>query len=321
MSWRYLVRRLLQVVPAVGAILVVTFAVIHLAPGDPVVAVASGNGDQAYFDFMRHKFELDKPLPQQFETYVGNVLRGDLGVSFSQGERVAVLIRQRMVPTLLLMGTALALSSLGGLLLGLIAARRPLGLLDLGVSTAALIGYAVPVFWLAQLALLTIAFRTGLFPIQGMTDARADYRGLAHILDVGRHLVLPALALAVSEVALVARVARTGLIQQQGADYVRTAKSKGMSPAGSLLQHALPNALLPVVTVIGGRVGSLFSGAVLVETVFGWPGLGRLLLSATQTRDHPVMLGLVLVVAFSVVLVNLLTDLVYAWIDPRIRYR
>jgi ABC-type dipeptide/oligopeptide/nickel transport system permease component len=133
--------------------------------------------------------------------------------------------------------------------------------------------------------------------------------------------VLPALVLAVSELALVARVARTGLMQQQGADYVRTARMKGLSAGGALLRHALPNALLPVVTVIGTRVGTLFSGAVLVETVFGWPGLGGLLLSAAQNRDHPVMLGLVLLVAFSVVLANLLTDLTYAWIDPRIRYR
>jgi peptide/nickel transport system permease protein len=129
------------------------------------------------------------------------------------------------------------------------------------------------------------------------------------------------LVLAVSEVALVARVARTGLIQEQGADYVRTAKAKGLSPTAALFRHALPNALLPVVTVIGGRVGAIFSGAVLVETVFGWPGLGRLLVSAAGNRDHPVLLGLVLLVAFSVMLVNLLTDLLYAWIDPRIRYR
>jgi peptide/nickel transport system permease protein len=219
------------------------------------------------------------------------------------------------------MGTALVASSVAGVLFGLIAARRPFGLLDFGVSTAALVAYALPVFWLAQLGLLTLAFRFGWFPIQGMTDARAEFTGVAHVLDVAHHLVLPALVLAVSEVALVARVARAGLMQQQGADYVRTAKAKGLSTTGSLLRHALPNAMLPVVTVIGTRVGALFSGAVLVETVFSWPGLGGLLVDAARNRDHPVMLGLVLLVAFSVVLTNLLTDLTYAWIDPRIRYR
>jgi len=249
------------------------------------------------------------------------VFRGDLGVSFAQGQKVSTLIRDRIPATLLLTGTALVASSVGGMVLGLLAARRPLGLTDLAVSTAALVGYALPVFWLAQLALLSLAFRAGWFPIQGMTDARADYTGWAHVFDVVRHLTLPALVLAVSEVALVARVARTGLIQQQTTDYVRTANAKGLSPRGSLLHHALPNAMLPVVTVIGARVGGLLSGAVLVESVFGWPGLGLLLVRAAETRDHPVLLGLVLLVAFSVLVVNLVTDLVYAWIDPRIRYR
>jgi peptide/nickel transport system permease protein len=320
-GWRYVVRRVFQVVPAVAAIFIVTFAVIHLAPGDPVTAIASGNGDQAYFEFMRSKYGLDRPLLEQFGTYVGNVFQGDLGVSFGQGRRVSGLIAERLPATLLLMGSALVVSSVGGVLLGLLAARRPFGVLDLGMSTAALVGYALPVFWLAQLALLTVAFETGWFPIQGMTDARAGNTGLAAMVDVAHHLALPALVLAASEVALVARMTRTGLIQQQGEDYMRTARGKGLSPAGCTTRHALPNALLPVVTVIGSRVGTLFSGAVLVETVFGWPGLGRLHLDAAGTRDHPILLGLVLLVAFSVVLANLLTDLAYALIDPRIRYR
>jgi peptide/nickel transport system permease protein len=320
-GWRYVVRRLLQVVPAVGAILVVTFLVIHLAPGDPVTAVASGNGDKAYYDFMRERFGLDRPLPQQFETYAVNVFKGDLGLSFGQGRPVSELIGERIPATLLLLGSALVLSSVGGVVLGVVAARRPFGLTDLGFSTIALVGYALPVFWLAQLALLTIAFRTGWFPIQGMTDARGTNEGLAAALDVAHHLVLPALVLAASEVALVSRVTRTGLIQQQAQDYVRTAKAKGLSPGTALTRHALPNALLPVVTVIGSRVGTLFSGAVLVETVFGWPGLGRLLLDSANTRDRPVLLGLVLLVAFSVVVANLLTDLLYACVDPRIGYR
>ena len=302
-----------------AVILVVTFAVIQLAPGDPVTAVASGSGDQAYYEFMREKFGLDRPVPQQFGTYVANVLTGDLGESFAQGRRVSELIAERVPATLLLMGTALVLSSVGGIALGLLAARRPLGVVDLGISAVALVGYALPVFWLAQLALLTLAFQTGWFPIQGMTDARAELTGFASIVDTAHHLVLPSLVLAVSEVALVTRVTRAGLMEQQPQGYFRTALAKGLSPAGSLTRHALPNALLPVVTVIGTRVGTLFSGAVLIETVFGWPGLGRLVLTAAETRDHPVLLGTVLLVAFSVVVANLVTDLVYGWIDPRIR--
>ena len=321
MNRRYAVRRLLQVLPAVASILVVTFAIVHAAPGDPVVAVAGESGNEEYYAFMREKFGLDRPLHIQFLTYAGNVLRGDLGVSFVQGQAVSDLILERVPATLLLMGTALLVSTVGGIVLGALAARRPFGPFDLTVSGSALLGYALPSFWLAQLAMLTIAFRTGWFPIQGMTDARADYTGLAHYLDVARHLVLPALVLAASEVALISRMARTGILAEMGSDYVRVAKAKGLSATGALVHHALRNALLPVVTVIGTRIGFLFSGAVLVETVFGWPGLGRLVLSAAQTRDHPLLLGMVLLVAFSLVLANLLTDLVYARVDPRIRYR
>ncbi len=321
MNRRYVLRRLLQVLPAVASILVVTFAVVHAAPGDPVVAVAGESGNEEFYAFMREKFGLDRPLHVQFLTYTGNVLQGDLGVSFVQGQEVSDLIAERVPATLLLMGSALLVSTVGGITLGALAARRPFGPFDLTVSTSALIGYALPSFWLAQLAMLTIAFRTGWFPIQGMTDARADYSGLAHYADVARHLVLPALVLAASEVALVTRIARTGILAEMSSDYVRVAKAKGLSPTGALVHHALRNALLPVVTVVGTRIGFLFSGAVLVETVFGWPGLGRLVLSAAQTRDHPVLLGMVLMVAFSLVLANLLTDLVYARVDPRIRYR
>jgi peptide/nickel transport system permease protein len=318
---RYVVRRLLQVLPAVASILIVTFAVVHAAPGDPVVAVAGESGNEEYYAFMRQKFGLDKPVVEQFWTYTSNVLRGDLGTSFVQGQDVVDLIAERVPATLLLMGSALLVSTLGGVVLGTLAARRPFGPFDLGVSTGALIGYALPSFWLAQLAMLTIAFRTGWFPIQGMTDARADYTGLHHYLDVGRHLVLPALVLAASEVALITRIARTGILAEMDSDYITVAQAKGLSPTGALVHHALRNALLPVVTVVGTRIGFLFSGAVLVETVFGWPGLGRLVLSAAQTRDHPLLLGMVLLVAFSLVLSNLLTDLLYARVDPRIRYR
>lgn len=321
MNRRYVVRRLLQVLPAVASILIVTFVVVHAAPGDPVVAVAGESGNEEYYAFMREKFGLDRPLPQQFLTYAGNVFQGDLGTSFVQGQAVADLIAERLWPTLLLMGSALLVSTIGGILLGALAARRPFGPFDLAVSTTALVGYALPVFWLAQLAMLTLAFRFGWFPIQGMTTARATYTGWAHVADVARHLVLPSLVLAASEVALITRIARTGILAEMDSDYVRVAQAKGLSRSSALLRHALRNALLPVVTVVGTRIGFLFSGAVLVETVFGWPGLGRLVLSAAQTRDHPILLGMVLLVAFSLVLSNLLTDLLYARVDPRIRYR
>lgn len=320
MSGTYLLRRLLQSVPTVAGIVVITFLIIHLAPGDPIVALAGESGNEAYYRFMRAKFGLDRPLPEQFVTYAGNLLSGDLGRSFVHGRSVVSVIGERLPATLLLMGTALVLSSLAGVALGAVAARRPHGPVDSGLSVVALVGYATPVFWLAQLSLLTLAFGAGWFPLQGMTDARGGHTGPAAVLDVAHHLVLPALVLAASELALVVRLTRSGLLQEMGRDYVLSARAKGLSSRRVVVRHALPNALLPVVTVIGARVGFLFAGAVLVETVFAWPGLGRLLLTATQTRDFPVLMGLFLMVSLAVVVANLATDVLYARIDPRVRY-
>lgn len=304
---------------AVAGIIVVTFVLIHAAPGDPAAALAGEGGDPAHIELLRAKFGLDRPLPQQFVTYVGNVVRGDLGTSLVRGRPVAEVVGERVPATLLLMGTALALSSLGGVALGALAARRPYGPLDVTVTTAGLVGYAVPAFWLAQLAVLALGLGAGLVPVQGMTDARAGNTGLAAAADVARHLVLPAAVLAFSELAVVARLARTNLIHVLDQDYVRTARALGAPPSRVVLHHALPNALVPVVTVIGARFGTLFSGAVLVETVFAWPGLGQLLVSSTQTRDYPVLLGLVLLASLSVVCANLVSDLICGRIDPRVR--
>jgi len=319
MSPRYLLRRLAHVVPAVAGILVVAFVVIQAAPGDPVLALAGQHGDAAYHAFIRQKFGLDRPVFEQLFVYAGNVIRGDLGHSWVHGRPVASLVAERLPATLLLMTSALVLSSLAGVLLGVAAARRADRPTDLGVRLAALLGYATPSFWLAQLAALTLALGTGLFPVQGISDARGAWTGWRHALDVLHHLALPALVLAANELALTARLVRAGLVDALGAEYIRTARAKGL-PERAVVRHALRNALLPVVTVIGGRVGMLFTGAVLVETVFAWPGLGQLLLSSVQTRDTPVLLGLFLLVSGAVVVTNLLTDMAYAWLDPRIRY-
>lgn len=321
MSLRYVVRRFLQGGLGVVGVLLITFTLVQLAPGDAVDALATEGSDPAYLDQLRAQLRLDRPLPEQFLAYSTNVLQGNLGRSFVQGGRpVAELIGERLPATLLLMGTALVLSSVVGIVLGSVAARRSSGGFDLGVTAATLAGVAIPVFWLAQLALLAIAYPTGLFPLSGMTDARAEHIGLDYALDVAHHLVLPALVLTMTELALVARVTRTRVRDELGRDYVRTARSKGVSERSTVARHALPNALLPVVTVIGDRVRFLFAGAILTETVFGWPGLGRLLVTAAETRDRPLILGMVLLVAFSVIVANLLTDLVYGLIDPRVRY-
>jgi len=317
---RYLLRRLAQVLPTVAGLLVLNFCIVHLAPGDPVIALGGEHGDAAYYAFLRARFALDRPLPEQLLTYVTNVLRGDLGTSFVHGRSVAGVIAERLPATILLVATALVLSSLAGVGLGTLAARHGRRPADLALNAAALLGYATPSFWLGQMALLSLAVGTGLFPVQGMTDARHPQTGLSHVLDVAHHLALPALVLAVNELALTTRLVRTGLLEALGADYVRTARAKGL-PEGRVIRHALRNVMLPVLTVIGSRAGMFLSGTVLVEVVFAWPGLGRLLLSSLLARDYPVLLGMFLLISFAVVLANLITDLAYARLDPRIRYQ
>ena len=317
---RYLLRRLAQVLPTVAGLLVLNFCIIHLAPGDPVIALGGEHGDAAYYAFLRSRFGLDRPLPEQLLTYVANVLRGDLGTSFVHGRSVARVIAERIPATLLLVFAALALSSVVGVGLGVLAAshrRRPT---DTAVNAVTLVGYATPPFWLGQVALLLLAVGTGWFPVQGMTDARGQRAGLAHLLDVLHHLALPVLVLTLSELALTTRLVRTGLLEAFESDYVRAARAKGL-PEASVVRHALRNVMLPVITVIGSRAGMFLSGAVLVEVVFAWPGLGRLLLSSLLSRDYPVLLGMFLGISVAVVLANLITDLAYARLDPRIRYQ
>jgi peptide/nickel transport system permease protein len=308
MTPRYLLWRLAQLVPAVAGILVVAFVAVHTAPGDPVLALAGEHGDAAYYAFVRAKFGLDRPLPEQLAVYAGRVVSGDLGLSFVHGRSVAAVIAERLPATMLLIGTALALSTTIGVALGVLALRA-----------AALLAHAMPSFWLAQMAAIALAVGTGWFPVQGLTDARRAFTGWRYALDVLHHLALPALVLAAGELALTTRLTRTGVLEALATDYVRTARAKGL-PECDVVRHALRNALLPVVTVVGSRAGLVVTGAVLVETVFAWPGLGQLLLSSIQTRDVPVLLGLFLLASLTVIAANLVTDLAYAWLDPRIRY-
>ncbi len=321
MSTRYVLRRLLQVIPSIAAILVITFLVVHLSPGDPISALAGGDADAAYYAALRQQYGLDQPLHTQFVVYARRILSGDLGYSIVLGQPVAELIAQRLWPTAILAGTALIFSSAVGILLGVLAAWRPSGRLDLTVSGATVAAYAVPTFFVAQVAVLLFAVHWPVFPALGTRDVVADLEGVDLVADYAWHLMLPVLVLMTTEVAVLVRLTRAGIIEEMGKPYIRTARAKGLSRSDALTRHALPNALLPVVTIIGGRVGGLLSGVVIIETIFGLPGLGTLLVQAGNTSDYPLLMGLVMVSAATVVLANLLTDLAYVAIDPRIRYR
>lgn len=320
MSRRYIRRRLLQILPAVAGILLVGFVLIELAPGDPLLALAGDSGDAAYYAEMRARFGLDQPLPTRFLTYVTNVVRGDFGVSYVQGRPAIDVILERLPTTLLLAGTALVVSTVVGITLGIIAAVRHRQLPDLLIQFATLTIDAAPVFWLGQLALLGFALHLGLFPVQGIVSARTPDGFIGGTVDLLWHLALPAGVLALGEIAVVARMTRIGFLEELSQDYVRTAHAKGLGGGYVLLVHVMRRALIPAVTVIGGRVGHLVSGAVVIETIFGWPGLGRMLVLAMQTRDMPIIMGMFVIVSFTVILANLLTDLCYGWLDPRVAY-
>ncbi len=321
MNARFVGWRLLQLVPTTASILLVAFLLIHLAPGDAVLAVAGEHGDAAYYDFMRHRFGLDQSLPRQLVTYVSQVAQGNLGYSYVYGRSTFGVIVERVPATLLLTGTAFLISLLVALPLGAVAATRPHGIRDVGVSALSLALYSTPAFWVGQLAILALSLRLGLFPVQGMTSAGSSATGWSHAWDVARHLALPAIVLAAQEIAVLARVTRSALLDELPRDHIRTALAKGLSARRALVRHAFPRALLPIVSIAGARVGHLIAGAAIVEILFGWPGMGRLLLASLQSRDTPILLGLFLVVSLTVVLANLLSDLLHAALDPRIRLR
>ncbi len=316
---RFVARRLLMVAPTIVFIVLMGFLLVHLAPGDPVAALAGDNGDASYYAFMRERFGLDRPMLEQLVTYFRRVASGDMGTSYLQGRSTVALILERVPATLLLTGTALLISIVVSIPLAAIAAQRPDSPRDLSISTAVLVLYSAPAFWIAQLAILVAALKLGVVPVQGMMSAGSTQTGVARWLDIAWHLVLPSLVLASQEVAALVRLTRAGLIDELRREHVRTARAKGLTEARVLFRHALPRALLPVVTVVGARAGQLIAGAVVIEIVFGWPGVGRLMLTAIQTRDTPLLLALFMIISLTVAIANLVTDVAYGILDPRIR--
>ena len=317
---RLVIRRLLLAVPLLLAVVVLTFALIHLAPGDPVHILGGDGGDEAYYRAMRAKFGLDRPLPEQLAIYIGSALHGDFGFSYVQRRPVFDVIADRVPATLLLMGLALVGSTVTGIWLGAVAARRPDRTADRAITVATLVGSATPAFWLGQVLVIVFAGDLGWFPVSGMRNARGVPPGF-ELPDLAWHLVLPVVTLGVLHLALVARLTRSGLVEAMREDYTRAARARGLSIPQVLHRHALPNALLPVVTTIGTHFGTLLSGAVLTEIIFAWPGLGRLLFDATLTRDYPLLMALFVMASISIIVANLITDLAYAALDPRIRLR
>lgn len=316
----FAIRRLALAVPVLFGVAVLNFFLIHLAPGDPasVMAGEGGGATPEYIGMLRHKFGLDQSLPLQFWHYIANIAQLDLGYSFRNDETVLSLIGERLWPTLLLMGTAFLLSVGLGTLLGLLAGTKRNGPRDGIISVLALLASATPTFWLGLMLIVLFSIRLGWLPTSGFETIGAFNEGPAYLADVGRHLILPALALAMFYLALYVRVMRASVIEQARQDYVTTARAKGQSERGIVFGHILRNALLPVVTMAGVQAGNLIGGSVIVEAVFGWPGIGTLAFSALQGRDLNLLLGIFLVSACVVVVLNLMVDLAYGLLDPRV---
>ena len=282
------------------------------------MAGEGGSATPEYIAMLRHKFGLDQSLPVQFWHYISNVAQFDLGYSFRDDETVLSLITGRLGPTLLLMGTAFVLSVGAGTLLGLLAGTKRNGPRDAAISVLALLASATPTFWLGLMLIVLFAIRLEWLPTSGLETIGAFYEGWPYVWDVLHHLILPAISLAVFYLALYVRVMRASVIEQTRQDYVTTARAKGQTERGIMFGHVLRNALLPVVTMAGVQAGNLIGGSVIVEAVFGWPGIGTLAFAALQGRDFNLLLGIFLVSACVVVAINLLVDIAYGLLDPRV---
>ncbi|MGB0499936.1 MAG: ABC transporter permease [Acidimicrobiales bacterium] len=303
------------------AVIVMCFSLVHLAPGDAALVIAgeSGAGDPELIEQIREDLGLDDPYLVQLSRYVGDVASGDFGTSYRFNEPVTSLIGDRIWPTILLVTTALVFAIVIGVLVGVFTARRPESPVSHGVTVFSLVGYSMPVFWTGYLLIIAFASNVRWFPVAGMRDVRFEGNRFEEWLDIAHHLVLPALTLGLIYLAQYSRLSRASMLEVLQSDYVRTARAKGLAERKVVYKHALRNAVIPVITIAGLQFGALLSGALLVETVFNWPGLGRLAADSVFQRDAPVLLGVLICSAVLVVVINILTDVVYRMIDPRIR--
>lgn len=309
-----ILRRLMAAIPVLGVVAIAVFALLHATPGDPAVIIAGDYATAEDIARIRARLGLDRPFLAQLGIWLGRVVRGDLGVSIFSGLPVTTLIGQRAGATVALTVLAMAISVGVGVPLGVLAAWKKGAWIDRAVMVAAVSGFSMPVFWLGFLLVYVFAVSAGWLPVQGYQPLAA---GLWPFL---RHLILPAVTLSVVYMALIARMTRASMLGVLGEDYIRTAFAKGLAPRRVLLRHALKNASLPVVTIIGLGFALLIGGAVVTESVFALPGLGRLTVDAIIRRDYPVIQGVILVVSGVYVLINLVVDLLYVVLDPRIRF-
>ncbi|HEY4954563.1 MAG TPA: ABC transporter permease [Gemmatimonadaceae bacterium] len=302
----FIVRRLVLSIPTLLGVMIVVFLLLYVAPGDPVQDMVGERADAETIARLRKDLHLDEPLPKQFILYAGGVLRGDLGKSYITQRPIIEDIRERFPKTLLLAGTAMLLASILGITIGVLSSRNPGGWFDRLSLGFAYLGISFPVYWVGLILILIFAVTLHWLPPSG-------YGGI-------KYLVLPALALGSRSIAFLARVTRSAMLDVLGGDFVRTARAKGLKERSVIMRHALRNALIPIVTVLGLDFGYYLTGSILTETIFSWPGIGRYVVNAIARRDLPAINGSVLFLSVVFVLVNLITDLAYAKADPRVAF-
>ncbi|WP_434646911.1 ABC transporter permease [Achromobacter piechaudii] len=320
----FFLSRIGKALVVVLGVVIINFFLIRLAPGDPAAVLAgqAGAGDAAYVDQLRVAFGLDKPILTQLMLYLKGVVQLDLGFSYRNHVPVLDLIVERLPATFLLMSCAFLFSIVLGVFLGVVAAkaryRNKRRWIDSSVMTGALLLYATPLFWLSLMGILLFSVVLGWLPAFGMETVGASLTGWARVVDIAQHLILPTVTLGCFFMAVYVRLTRASMLEVIGMDFVKTARAKGVSPSRVIRVHVLRNALLPVITFAGIQLGQMAGGAVLTETVFAWPGIGRLMFDALLQRDYQLLLGIFLVTSIMVVVFNLLTDVLYRLIDPRI---
>lgn len=314
----YILRRILISLPIILAITIIVFLLANMMPGDAVMAMISSDTpmEADLIKLRQGQLGLDLPLYVQYGRWLGNLLQGNLGFSFQSGERVATMIATRIPATLELMGISLLISIILGIILGTVSALKQYSALDYSLTLFGFTGISIPDFFLGMILIFIFALKLKWFPTSGMVTAGTEFSWADNL----RHVVLPALALALVRTATFMRYTRASVLEVINDDYVRTARAKGMTEWVVIARHILRNALIPVITVIGVSLTVLFAGSVIIETIFQWPGIGMMFINAISLRDSPVIMGYVLVSAFVVLIANLLTDIAYSWVDPRIRY-
>ena len=316
----YLLTRISQIPITLGIILGISFFLIHAAPGDPVAALAGDYVTKEYRDLIIQHYGLDQPLITQSIKYFKNVVTGDFGDSYYFKAPVFAVISTRVLPTLLLIVPSVVLSTFFGIVLGMLTVRFKSYTIGIGIPILATIIYALPTFWLGYLLILFFSVNLNIFPIQGMSNPRYSLEGWEYYIDVFKHLALPLLTMVLTQLAQVVLLVKSRLSEEIQRPYFKTALSKGLKRQSAIFNHALPNAMLPIVTVLGTRFGFLITGSILTETVFAWPGLGRLMIIAIEVRDYPLVLGILFMLSLIILILNLITDLIYTILDPRINF-